>query len=91
MHGGWRRLHSEELHDFYASPNVIRVVKSRRMKWADYVARMGGVRNAYEILVGIHERTRTLGRPRCRCEDIRMYFRERGWVGRCGLDSSASG
>jgi hypothetical protein len=50
--GEWRRLHNEELHDLYSSPNIIRVTKSRRMRWAEHVARMGGKRGAYRILVG---------------------------------------
>jgi hypothetical protein len=50
--GGWRKLHNEELHGLYSSPSIIRVIKSRRMKWAEHVARMGEVRNAYSILVG---------------------------------------
>jgi hypothetical protein len=50
--GEWRRLHNEELHDLYSSPNIIRVLKSRRMRWAGHVARMGEKRGAYRILVG---------------------------------------
>jgi hypothetical protein len=50
--GGWRKLHSEELRTMYLSPNIIRIIKSRRMKWAGHVARMGEKRNAYRILVG---------------------------------------
>jgi hypothetical protein len=50
--GGWRRLHNEELHNLYVSLNIIRVIKSRRMKWLGHVARMGQKRNAYNILVG---------------------------------------
>jgi hypothetical protein len=61
--GDWRRLHNEELHNFYASPNIIRVIKSRRMRWAGHVAHMGGMRNVYRILVGKSERKRSLGRP----------------------------
>jgi len=49
--GGWRRLHNEELHNLYASPNVIRVIKSRRMRWAGHVARVGEMRNVYSVLV----------------------------------------
>jgi hypothetical protein len=49
--GDWRKLHSEELHNLYSSPNIIRMIKSRRMKWAG-VARMGEKRNSYRILVG---------------------------------------
>jgi hypothetical protein len=50
--GGWRKLHNEELHGLYSSPSIIRVIKSRRMRWAGHVARMGEVRGAYNILVG---------------------------------------
>jgi hypothetical protein len=50
--GGWRRLHNEELHNWYASPNMVRVIKSRRMRWAGHVTRMGGMRNTYRNLVG---------------------------------------
>jgi hypothetical protein len=50
--GGWRKLHNEELHKLYSSPSIIRVVKSRRMRWAGHTARMGERRNAYRILVG---------------------------------------
>jgi hypothetical protein len=49
--GGWRRLHNEELHNLYASPNIIRVNKSRSMRWGEHVARMGGMRYVYSILV----------------------------------------
>jgi hypothetical protein len=49
--GGWRRLHNEELHNLYASPNVIRVIKSSRMRWAGHVARVGEMRNVYSVLV----------------------------------------
>jgi hypothetical protein len=50
--GGWKKLHNEELHGLYSSPSIIRVIKSRRMRWVGHVARMGEVRNAYNILVG---------------------------------------
>jgi hypothetical protein len=49
--GEWRKLHNEELHDLYSSPSIIRIIKSRRMRWAGYVARMGEKRNAYRLLV----------------------------------------
>jgi hypothetical protein len=62
--GGWRKLHNEELHNLYYSPNIIRMIKSRRMRWAGHVARMGEERNAYRILAGKPERKRPLGRPR---------------------------
>jgi hypothetical protein len=50
--GGWRNLHNEELHNLYSSPSIIRMIESRRMRWAGHVARMGEKRNAYRILVG---------------------------------------
>jgi hypothetical protein len=64
--GEWRRLHNEELNDLYSSPNIIRVIKSRRMGWAGHVARMGEKRGAYRILVRRPEGRRPLGRPRRR-------------------------
>jgi hypothetical protein len=62
--GGWRQLHNEELHNLYSSPSTIIMIKSRRMRWARHVARMGKKRNAYRILVGKAEGKRPLGRPR---------------------------
>jgi hypothetical protein len=62
--GDWRKLHNEELRNLYQSPNIIRMIKSRRMRWAGHVARMGTTRNAYRILVGKPEGKRPLGRPR---------------------------
>jgi hypothetical protein len=64
--GEWRKLHNEELRDMYSSPSIIRLIKSRRMRWACYVARMGEKRNAYRLLVGKPEGKRSLGRPRHR-------------------------
>jgi hypothetical protein len=64
--GGWRKLHNDELHSFYSSPNIIRMIKSRRMRWARHVARMREKRNAYRILVVKPEGKRPLGRHRCR-------------------------
>jgi len=62
--GGWKRLHNEELHNFYASQNTIRVNSSRTVRWADHVARMGEMRKAYKTLTGKPERKRPLGRLR---------------------------
>jgi hypothetical protein len=67
--GGWRKLHNEELHNLNSSPSKIRVIKSRRMRCAGHVARMGERRNAYRILVGKTEGKRPLGRPRRRWVD----------------------
>jgi hypothetical protein len=62
--GGWRKLHDEELYSFYSSPSIIRMIKSRRMRWAGHVVRMEEKRNACMILVGKPEGKRPLGRPR---------------------------
>jgi hypothetical protein len=78
--GEWRRLHNEELNNLYSSPNIIRVIKSRRMRWAGHVVRMGEGRGAYRILVGRPEGRGPLGRPRRRWEDnIKMDLQEVGW------------
>jgi hypothetical protein len=78
--GGWRKLHNGELRDLYSSPSIIRMNKSRRMRWAGYVARMGQKRNAYFLLVGKPERRRPLGRRRRRWVDnIGMDIVEVGW------------
>jgi hypothetical protein len=78
--GEWRKLHNEELHDLYSSPSIIRLIKSRRMRWAGHVARMGEKRNAYRLLVGKQEGKRPLGRPRRRWVDnIRMDLGVVGW------------
>ena len=85
--GEWRRLHNEELNDLYSSPNIVRVIKSRRMRWAGHVARMGEERGVYRVLVGKPEGRRPLGRPRRRWVDnIRMDLQEVGcgymdWIG----------
>jgi hypothetical protein len=67
--GDLRKLHNEELHNLYSSPNIIRMTKARRMGWAGHVARMGETRNVYRILVGKPEGRRPLGRPRRRRVD----------------------
>jgi hypothetical protein len=77
--GDWRKLHIEELHRLHSSPSIIRMIKSRRMRWARHVARMVEKRNAYMILVGKPEGKRPLGRPRRRWVDnIKMDLREIG-------------
>jgi hypothetical protein len=58
--GGWRKLHNEELHSLYSSPSIIRMIKSRKVRWAGHVARMGAKRNVFRILVGKPERKRPL-------------------------------
>jgi hypothetical protein len=77
--GEWRKLHNEELNNLYSSPNIVWVIKSRRMKWEGHVARMGEGIDVYRVLVGKPEGRGPLGRPRCRWEDnIRMDLREEG-------------
>ena len=66
MTGEWRKLHNVELNDLYSLPNIVRVVKSRRMRWAGHVARMGEDRCVHRVLVGKPEGKRPLGRPRRR-------------------------
>jgi hypothetical protein len=78
--GEWRKLHIEELHILFPSPNIIRQIKSRRMRWAGHVARMGVEKNIYKVLMGKPEGNRLLGRPRRRWEGgIRKDLREIGW------------
>jgi hypothetical protein len=85
--GGWRKLHNEELHNLYSSPSIIRIIKSRRMRWAGHVARMGEKRNVCRLLVGKPEGKRPLGRPRRRwIDNIKMGLLEIGlnvedWIG----------
>jgi hypothetical protein len=85
--GGWRELHNEELHNLYSSSSIIRIIKSRRMRWAGHVARMGEKRNVYRLLVGKPEGKRPLGRPRRRwIYNIKMDLLAMGlnvvdWIG----------
>jgi hypothetical protein len=85
--GEWRKLHNEELHDLYSSPNIVRVIKSRRLRWVGHVAWMRKERGMYRVSVGKTERRRSLVRPRRRWEDnIRMDLQEVGcggmdWIG----------
>ena len=80
-------MHNEELNDWYSSPNIVRVIKSRRMRWAGNVAHMGEERGAYRVLMGKPEGKRPLGRPKHRWVDnIRMDLQEVGcgfmdWIG----------
>jgi hypothetical protein len=78
--GEWRKLHSGELHNLYSSPDIMRQIKSRRMRWVGHAARMGEGRNLYRVLVGKPEGKRPLGRPRRRWEDgIKRDLREIDW------------
>ena len=77
--GEWRKLHNEELNDLYSSPNIVRVIKSRRKRWVGHVARMEEGRGVHKVLVGKPEGKRPLGRPRRRWEDnIKMDLEEGG-------------
>ena len=83
--GEWRRLHNEELHCLYCSPNIVRVIKSRRLRWTGHVARMDEGRSVFKILTGTPAGKRPLGRPRHRWDNIRMDLKEigintRNWV-----------
>ena len=78
--GDWRKLHNEELNDLYASPNIVRVIKSRRMLWTGHVARTGESSSVYRVLMRKPEGKRQLGSPRRRWEDnIKMDLQEVGW------------
>jgi hypothetical protein len=85
--GGWRKLHNEELNNLYSSPSIIRIIKSRRMRWAGHVARMGEKRNVHRSLLGKPEGKRPLGRPRCSwIDNIKKDLLEIGlgvvdWIG----------
>jgi hypothetical protein len=80
--GEWRKLHNNELHDLYSSTSIIGIIKSRRMRWAGHVARIGEKRTAYRLFVGKPEGKRPLGRPRRRWVDnIRMDLGEIGCGG----------
>ena len=88
--GEWRKLHNEELSDLYSLPNIVRVVKTRRMRWAGHVARMGQGRGVHRVLVGKPEGKIPMGKPRRRWEhNIKMDLQKVG--GGCGLDGVGSG
>jgi hypothetical protein len=80
--GGWRKLHNEKLRDLYSSPSIIRIINSRRMRWAGHAARMDEKRNAYRLLVGKPEGRRPLGRRKRRwANTIKMDLLEISWGG----------
>jgi hypothetical protein len=80
--GSWRKLHNDELHSLYSSPNIVRVIKSRNMRWAGHVARMGEGRGVYRVLVRRPEGKSPLRRPTRRREDnIKLDLREKGMDG----------
>ena len=85
--GEWRKMHNEELNDLYSSPNIVRVIKSRRLRWAGHVARMGEERGVCRVLVEKPDGKRPLGRPRRKWVDnIKMDLQEVGcgymdWIG----------
>jgi hypothetical protein len=88
---GLRKLHNEELHNLYSSPSIIRMIKSKRMRWGGHVARMGRI----GMHIGISGEAiwkETLGRPRCRWVDnINMDFRDTGWNGMDWIDLDQDG
>jgi hypothetical protein len=85
--GSWKKLHNDESHSLYSLPNIVKVIKSRKMRWAGHVAYMGEGRGVYRVLIGRPKGKRPLGRPRCRWEDnIKLDLREIGvdganWIG----------
>jgi hypothetical protein len=83
VRGGWRKLHNEELHNLCSSPSIIRMIKSRMMRWTENVARMEGKRNAYRILVGKPEGKQPLARPRRRWKN---NVKEMRWVSMDWID-----
>jgi hypothetical protein len=90
--GEWLRLHKEELCDLYSSPNILWVIKSRRMRWVGHMAHIGDRRSAYRVLVGTPERKIPLGGPRYRWEDnIKMDLQEVGWRGMDWIDVAQDG
>jgi hypothetical protein len=100
--GEWKKLHNEERNGLYSLPNIVRVVKSRRMRWAGHVVHMGEVRGVHRVLMGKPDGKRPLGRPRRRWEDnIKMDLQEVGggrgdWMGgqmagTCGCGEGLSG
>jgi hypothetical protein len=79
LDGSWRKLHNDELHSLYSSPNIVRMIKARRLRWAGHVARMGEGIGVYRLLVGRPEGKRPLGRPSRRWDDnIKLDLREIG-------------
>jgi hypothetical protein len=83
----WRKLHNEELNDLYSSSNIVRMIKSRRLKWAGHVAPTGERRGVYRVLVGKSKGKRPLGRPKRRLEDnIKMALQEVGCRGMDWID-----
>jgi hypothetical protein len=85
MTGERRKLHNEQLRDLYCLPSIIRLIKSRRVRWAGHVTRIGEKRNMYRLLMGKPEGKGPPGRPRCRWVDIlgRLLKRSDGvmWIG----------
>jgi hypothetical protein len=84
VRGEWRKLYNEELNDLYCSPNIVRVIKSRRMRWVGHAARIGRRSDVYRLLVGKLEGKRPLGRPRRRWEIILRWIFGKWYVDRSG-------
>jgi hypothetical protein len=89
--GGWRKLHNEEFQNLYSSPSINRMIKSRRVRWARHVAKIGAKINVYKILLGKLHGKRPLGRQRRRWVSNIKIDLKRDRTDWCGLDSSGSG
>ena len=87
----WRKLHNEELNDLYSSPNIVRMIKSRKMRWEGHVARVGKRRSVYTVLAEKTEGKRPLERPRLRLEGNIKNGSSGSRVWECGLDRADSG
>jgi len=85
----WRKLHNEELNCLYSSPTIVRVIKSKRIRWMEHVARMGERSSVCRVLVGKHEGKRPLGRPRPRWEELILRWIFRKWDGGGGAGIKA--
>jgi hypothetical protein len=87
MTGGWRKLHNEELHNLYSSPSIVRMIKSRKIRWTGQIARSSEKMNAFNVLVGTPEGKRPLRRPCCKwVNNFKIDITEIEWDGMDWID-----